>query len=163
MARVLFGLMILLGGAGLLAGCDDQSVTDVDPGGPPVVKSVPAADDPLVSTAPVAGKIGPVPRLTQSKDGDLSVAWELNGISAGDQQLVLHYLAGDGHCVQQAGFRVVETAATVTLTALVRAPSTTAACEGPRLLGTGYLDLESPLAGRRLIHAEVDPAWSTLG
>jgi hypothetical protein len=118
--------------------------------------------DPLTATAAAAGKIGPAPLLTTDQDGDLSVAWRLIGMSPDSGQLVLRYLAGGDGCVGPAGFRVKETAQSVTLTAVVRSPVAGKGCAVPQATGSGYLDLKAPLGERTLIHAEVDPAWTTL-
>jgi hypothetical protein len=149
------------------AGCSEQPPAEIQLAGPTATSAGAGANtasyvDALSATGPVAGKIGPVPRLTAAQDGDLSAAWRLIGRSPDSGQLWLRYVAGDGNCVLPAGFTVRETAQSVTLTATVRPAGTSTDCADPLVTGTGYLDLKAPLGDRKLIHAEVDPAWSTI-
>jgi hypothetical protein len=148
-----------------LAGC--SSATSDPLGRATVFAAAPGAKTPgyvdaLTAKGPVAGKIGPVPLLTAAQDGDLSVAWRLIGMSPDTGQLWLKYVAGDGSCYFPAGFSVKETGQSVTLTAMVRKRGPGSACRMPLNMGSGYLDLKAPLGDRKLIHAEVDPAWSTI-
>ena len=151
-----------------LAGCSsEKSDAEIQLAGPPAASAGAGAKtagyvDALTATGPVAGKIGPVPLLAAAQDGDLSVAWRLIGRSPDSGQLWLRYVAGDGNCVLPAGFTVQETAQSVTLTATVRPSGTSTDCADPLVTGTGYLDLKAPLGDRKLIHAEVDRAWSNL-
>ena len=116
------------------------------------------------STA-AAGKLAAAKILGKPEEGESSVAWRLERYQPEVGQLVLSWAAGSNGstCLLDKGIRVVETSASVTISAIAWIPPNVRInCTLEKQVHTGYLDLKAPLGDRQLIHAPVDQGWSTV-
>ena len=104
----------------------------------------------------------PAPTVTSAAADDLSLAWQLEGISGDNRRLYLKYVAGDGGCVKFSGFAVVETDQSVSVTATGSSDPSKQDCASVLRIGQGYVELADRLGDRKLVHPPVAAEWSTV-
>ncbi len=149
--------------SGLLAACGSQSAGVSGSGASGgASKQVPSFDDPVTATAAPQATMTPAPTVTSAAADDLSLAWQLEGISGDNRRLYLKYVAGDGDCVKFSGFAVVETDQSVSLTATASSDPSKQDCASVLRIGQGYVELADRLGDRKLVHPPVAAEWSTV-
>ena len=89
-----------------------------------------------------------------------SAPWKLLATDDADSGIGIAYPAGIPGCASAVGQYVAETADAV-LIAVLTTFSTDRACPSVLDLARTTIHLQKPLAGRRLVHAVVDPQWPT--